>query len=431
MKCAVVGGGLSGLSAAAYLSSNNIDITLFESSPKLGGRVYSFSSSLFPKPVDNGQHLLMGCYSETLAFMRLIGASSNLSVQNNFIMHFVDENGNHSVLRAGNLFYPFNILAAILRFKGLDFLSKRKIISLMIRLRVSSKPTAFSNESVHDWLNRFSQTENAVKYLWEVLAIGTMNADTKESSATMFEYILKEIFFRGSFNSKFIIPGSDLSAVFCAPASKYILSNKCNINLSQSIVEISKTSDNRFQLTTKEGLTELFDKVIFALPLFALKRIKGIHNFITLADDTLVKYAPIITFHIKLKKNNLAERYYCVLDSPIQWLFNSGGHITTVTSAAEKFADVPENILWETFKKELESKFEISEEDIESHLLIKEKRATFVSSNEFNKFRTSIFSKEKGIALAGDWTDTGLPATIEGAVLSGSKSAKEIMKTLI
>lgn len=118
-KGIVIGGGLAGLTAASYLSANGFNISLFEASPKLGGRAYSFYDPEFGGEIDNGQHLLMGCYKYTLDFFKLIGSYDNLEIQENLSVNYVDKNNNNYYLNASSYFYPFNLLNALLNYKAI------------------------------------------------------------------------------------------------------------------------------------------------------------------------------------------------------------------------------------------------------------------------------------------------------------------------
>jgi len=109
-RCLIIGGGIAGLTAASILSSKKIPVTLIESSPKLGGKTYSFMDEVSGEVIDNGQHIIMGCYKETLSFVRLIGADKNFKYQKNLILNFLDYNFKEYILQATNLFYPLNLL---------------------------------------------------------------------------------------------------------------------------------------------------------------------------------------------------------------------------------------------------------------------------------------------------------------------------------
>ena len=133
-KVLVIGGGFAGLTAAAYLSHSNYKVTLLESSPKLGGRAYSFLDKETNTIIDNGQHILMGCYFETLNFLSLIGASKNFSFQKRMKVNFVEEGLKIHPLQSPLLFYPVNLLAAVLNYRAIKFTERLHLIQIFFKL---------------------------------------------------------------------------------------------------------------------------------------------------------------------------------------------------------------------------------------------------------------------------------------------------------
>ena len=426
-SCAIVGGGLAGLTAAAYLSSNNIPVTVFEASPKLGGRVYSFKHSSFPEPVDNGQHILMGCYRETIKLLNFISPTDRLKVQPALAIEFISRNGTSSWLKAIGPLHPLNLLLGIVRYGFFDLNTKYKLLQFMSKLYFSKGPISTQEESISDWLTRYGQTETANRALWHILAIGTMNAPPELSSARIFESILRQMFFTDSFASRIILPGTDLSQTFCLPAESFITGHGGIIEMSNKIGRAEKAESGKISLTDSSGCSQDFDAVVFATPFYALEKIAGISNLVSL-PDTKFTYSSIITFHFRLKSNKLREQFYSIIDSPIQWVFNHGTWVTTVTSAANDIIDLSEEELLKLFLGEIEKYLGIGKNAIITHKMIKEKRATFIPTPETEILRKSILPKAKNVFLAGDWTDTGLPATIEGAVLSGNRAAEGVLK---
>ena len=127
-KVIVIGGGFAGLSSAAFLANSGHKVELIEASPKLGGRAYSFKDDETGSVIDNGQHILMGCYKETLRFLRLIGAEKNFHFQEKLKVNFINENGKLFRLEATKLFYPLNLLFGLLNFEALSFINRLKLL---------------------------------------------------------------------------------------------------------------------------------------------------------------------------------------------------------------------------------------------------------------------------------------------------------------
>ena len=179
-KCIVIGGGFAGLSSAAFLSSNGYTVQLLEASPKLGGRAYSFLDNKTNTLIDNGQHILMGCYKETLNFLKLIGAEKNLLFQDKLEINFVKENFQLMPLKSISLFYPLNLLFGMLMFKAVSFVNRLKLLKVFLKLPFYSTKR-LSRMTVHDWLVKEGQDEQVMEAFWKILAIGALNTNIKNA----------------------------------------------------------------------------------------------------------------------------------------------------------------------------------------------------------------------------------------------------------
>jgi len=209
-KCIVIGGGIAGLTAASYLVNNGIKVTLLESSPKLGGRAYSFKLPGKNESIDNGQHVLMGCYRDTLSFLKLIRADKNFYHQKRLNITFINSNKQKLKLKSLPIPYPFNLLTGFLKYKALDFKERLKVIKLMLKLPFISHRSLLK-KTVFEWLNDENQNENIIKLFWEMIAVGALNTNINKASAAVFHNILMQMFHGGSSASKIILPDYGLT----------------------------------------------------------------------------------------------------------------------------------------------------------------------------------------------------------------------------
>lgn len=414
-KVLVIGGGFAGLSAASFLAANNYQVELIEASPKLGGRAYSFSDSKTQDEIDNGQHILMGCYNHTIDFLKLIGAEENLIYKKNLKVNFVEQNFQIHQLSADRFFYPFNLLSGILKYNALNISERIAILKFFLKLFFQHKSDLL-DLSVSEWLDKLKQSENTKKAFWNILVAGTLNCGAEKASAQMFANILKEIFFKGNFSSTIILPKYGLSETYCEPAMKFIKKQFGSIHLSETVQEIIIENDRVTKVVTnKRNITD-FDFVISAIPLFTLQKVKTVSLQFQIPK---LEYSTILTIHLWLKENNVAEMFYGLIDSPVHWVFNKGSHLTLVISDADYLNEKSKEELLELAVSELEKFLLIPKDLITHHKILKEKRATFIPSNRINSKRPSTKTNIKNLFLAGDWIDTGLPSTIESAVRSG------------
>ena len=422
-RCIVIGGGIAGLTSAAYLTKQNIKVTLLESSPKLGGRAYSFTEQKSNDVVDNGQHILMGCYSDTINFLKLISAKDNFIYQKSLLINFITQAGEVVRLKSFTSLYPFNLLFALLNFKAITFTERLSLIRFVIKLPFISHQK-LSDKNVRDWLKKEKQSDNTIKSLWEIIAVGALNTNIDKASAFMFREILMKIFFNGNFASTIILPKYGLSDSYVKNAKEYIESNGGEIKLSSSVKEFIISDNKIVGIKIADEVYKDFDYVISAIPFYAFN---NIYPELFLDEKIEFEYSSILNIHIWLRNNPMKEQFYGLIDSPVHWIFNKGNHINLVISDADYLIDKPAEEIYEMCVGELIKYTKLKESDFSRYKVLKEKRATFVPSNKIDYLRPSSNTKIANLFLAGDWTDTGLPSTIESAVKSGRTAAEYVL----
>lgn len=425
-KCLIIGGGISGLTAASYLSSKKIKVTVLESTPKLGGRAYSFFDQETHTNLDNGQHIMMGCFKDSLALIDLIAAKDNFIFQNRLKIEFLHEKFGNIHLNANRWFYPFNLLTALLNFKVFNSQDKLQLLKFLLALPFQSK-RKLSNITVKQWLIESNQTENLIKYFWEIIGIGALNSGINKASALLFYEIITQIFFRGNFASTIILQKYGLSESLINPLNDFIIKNEGDILLSKKVSKLLIEKNIVVSVLAGEEKFSDYDYVISAIPLYALERIIDL-NILNINNQ--FEYSTILNIHLWIEGLNLKEKFYGFLDSPLHWIFVKDEHYNIVISDADYLAEKEQNEIMEMVISELKRFFPIADDDIKKYRIIKEKRATFIPNNRVNKLRPKTDTKIKNLILAGDWTDTGLPATIESAVKSGRIAAEKVLENI-
>ncbi|MGA7723146.1 MAG: hydroxysqualene dehydroxylase HpnE [Ignavibacteriaceae bacterium] len=423
-KCIVIGSGPAGLTAAAYLSRSGAQVEVLEASPKPGGRAYSFKDNETGSVIDNGQHILMGCYKETLNFFKLIGAGDNFIYQDGIRVNFIRENFKLFSLQASRLPYPLNLLSALLNYKALPVKDRLIFLGFFIKLPFINQKN-IRELSVYDWLIQENQNENIRKAFWEILAVGALNTNIKEASAETFSIILKEIFFRGNKAATIILPKFGLSESYCRSALNFIERGNGKINFLEQVNEIKVAGKNAAEIITSKRKMTGFDFVVSAVPLYALEKFfPGLSSI----NNLDLNYSSILSIHIWLKENKLKEDFFGLINSPVHWIFNHHDHITLVISDADKLVEKSKEEIFDIAVSELEKYIKTGRDNIITYKIIKEKRATFVPSKEILNSRPEQTTEINNFFLAGDWVDTGLPSTIESAVKSGRIAAELIIK---
>lgn len=425
-KCLIIGGGISGLTAAAYLSYNKVKVTLLESSPKLGGRTYSFFDDQNKTILDNGQHILMGCYKETLSLLNLVNAKDNFIYQKNLKVEFLRKDFTSIQLNANRFFYPFNLIAALLEFKGFEINDKIILLKFLFNLPLINKKR-LQKQTVAKWLIEFNQTENLIKNFWEILCISALNSSLEKASAIIFYEIIMQIFFRGNFSSTIILPKNGLSESLINPIRNFIVQNRGEIILSSKVDELF-IDRNKISFAKSKNLKfNDFDFFVSAVPLYTLEKMFNIKN---LNIENKFEYSTILNIHLWIDGLKLKENFYGFLDSTLHWIFVKDTHVNIVISAANILANLEQDELTNIVISELNKFIPIDKKNVKAFKVIKEKRATFIPDNKTEKLRPKSETTIKNLFLAGDWTDTGLPSTIEGAVKSGRKAAEKVLEKL-
>jgi len=423
-NCLIIGGGLAGLSSAIHSSKSGHKVELIEASPKLGGRVYSFLDKNTNTEIDNGQHILMGAYKNTFEYLEIIGSENIPFYQSNLDVNFVKRGGKKFDLKAPNWIYPINLTRAILSFNALNFSEKFSVLKFIATIDFGLKNKI--SLSVIDWMLQKKQSSNTIKSLWEVIGIGALNTKLNEASAGVFQSLMQKIFFRGNKSSTIVLPVVPLSSLFIKPTIDYFEKSGIKYSLSEKLIGIGSMNGKiNIVFTNKREIKE-FDKLIFALPPHSIGQIESNEELLS-SEIQNMETSPIITIHIWEKIPTFKRKFVALIDSKVHWIFDNGDHLSIVISAADELSNQNSNEIFKVVSKELSDYFDdFTNSNVKHFKIIKEKRATLKCTAKNEQIRKSIVPKFANLYFAGDWTNTGLPGTIEGAILSGKLVANQI-----
>lgn len=439
----ILGGGVAGLSAAVRLSSTGRKILLLEQKPHLGGRTYSFVDKTTGDVVDNGQHLLMGCYKETRRYLDIIGSSHLARLQRNLRIDFLHPGNGFAALKCPPLPAPFHVLVGLMRLSTLPLLHRLRLLRVGMELISSStqKERELAALTVDEWLSRAGQTAENRKYLWDIIAIGTLNDDPKTVSALLFYRVLKAAFLGSRTNSSLLVPQVGLSELLVDPARRYIEDHGGEIRIGSGADRL-EIKGNEVHAVIARGKKISASVVISSIPYHALPSLFPGRPEQGSVMDTLSKFdsSPIITLHLWLDRKVIDQEFVALLDCRIQWIFNKSRilrrendtkaqYLSLVISGAGKLVGSSKESLVNIAMKDLREALPAARGARILHsLVIKEKRATFSPRPHVEVLRPPVRTRIRNFFLAGDWTDTGYPATIEGAILSGRRAAEEVEK---
>jgi squalene-associated FAD-dependent desaturase len=440
----VIGGGFAGLSAAVALSSRGAKVLLLEARPALGGRAFSFKDPETGELVDNGQHLLVGCYRETFAFLRAIGAEHHVRLQTELEVHFIDQDGGRSALRCPPLPSPLHLVAGILEWDGIDLRDRLSVVGMAGPLRLArrlarrsdGRIAASPGETVENWLVRNGQSARLRAMLWEPLAMAALNQPAKTAAAPPFARVLGEMFGPDRRDAAIGLPVVPLTEMYAEPARAFIEAHGGEVRtLAPAVVRVD--GEKLVGVETRgEDLSA--PAVIAAVPWFALPALFGgrtaaLSEIVDRASRTAA--SPIVTVNIWLDRAVLEQPFVGLPGRTLQWVFDkrqafgeAASHLSLVSSGAAPVVGMTNEALTGLAFTEL---CDAIPEAREAHLVratvVREKRATF-SLAPGQPARPGARTAVSGLYLAGDWIDTGLPATIESAVTSGHRAADACAK---
>jgi len=432
-KVVVLGAGYAGLAAAAELILRGHDVTLLESRALLGGRAHSFVDSKSGQMLDNGQHILMGCYHETLALLRQLGVIDRLYSPPTLQVPFVSEKGS-SVL-AATLPAPFHLLSALIGYGELSFADKRAAVRLALKLRMGRRPRL--KETVESWLKRWKQTPNIIRALWEPLCIAALNEPVATASGRLFATVIRQSFLGGADDSKILLSRVGLSELFAPEVSRLLEMCRSAVRLQAPVAELKFEGSMLREIKLNDGSILQPEAVVSALPWHVLRALLPADSKLAQACRE-IHDAPIVSLHLWMDRPILKEPFLGLLDSPVHWVFSrdlihgpdekQNGHvITAVVSGARDLIEKSATELEDLTLRELERFIpEMKGARVLHRMVYKARSATFAATPEAEEHRPGANTEWYNFWLAGDWTNTGLPATIEGAVLSGRRAAEAV-----
>ncbi len=417
-KIIIIGGGLSGLSAAVNLIKKGFKIEILESSQKLGGRTYSLQSDNLNSTIDNGQHFLMGCYTNTLKYIDEIQSKEKFFFQDSLSISFQQIGGESIKLHSSEYFYPLNLLTSFIKFRLLTFSERLQVIKFLIHLN-SIKKKLIVDSTVLELLKNNGQSNSTIEKFWEMLVVSAMNSSIQIASAKLFLEMIEIIFFSGKDSSKLVIPNVGLSEALIDPAGNYISKRGGQISKNEKVLRVNFDNESVASVITNKRTITDFDIVISSLTADKLTNLLD-ESICNKMNIPTLEYSPILSVNLWLKENNLKEKFYSLVGCKFHWLFNKQEYLSLLRSAAIEMINLDSEELIKLADSELRKYFPILNNiEIVGTKVIKERKATFVSDKMSIVSRNKLTKDFNNFYIAGDWTNTGLPSTIESAVKSG------------
>jgi squalene-associated FAD-dependent desaturase len=448
MKVAVVGAGFAGLAAAIALQERRHDVTLLERRGVLGGRATSFPDALTGEDVDNGTHLMIAGYESTLDLLRRAGASDLLIVQDHLRIDYRDDRG-WTALDCPDLPAPWHLLAGLLPLR-LPWRSRLDVVRLGLAARLGRAPRGIT---LAEWFRRTGQRAETRKLLWDPLATAILNETPERAAAVLFRQVFREAFLRRRDAARLVFLRCGYGRLHERLAG-YLEARGGTVR-RRALVERVEIAEGRAQAVhyvqraetrdeIRRGVRAVpqriqADAVVAAVPWSALPALvpEELRGQAPFSSAARLRGSPIVSIELWLDRVVLDRSMAGLRDSEVEWVFDKGRlygragapqHLAFIVSAAVRAAPRPNAELVGVAEGTLRRYFpaEMAQARVVRSLVLREPEATFVCDPEAEELRPAPDTPIRGLVLAGDWTNTGLPATIEGAVRSGRTAAAHL-----
>ncbi len=448
----IVGGGLAGLASAVALTDRGFPCTLLESRPRLGGRASSFRDPTSDTEIDNCQHVTLGCCTNFRHFCQTTGLADYF--QREPALFFVGPEGKTDRFAADPLPAPLHLVRA---FARLSYLSWSDKIALARGLKALARPVSAQDESepFSEWLRRHHQTEATIQRFWLVVLVSALSESLERISVGHARKVFVDAFLAHRDGWYVDIPSVPLEELYGGRLTNWLTSRGTEIRLQTSVEQIEMADDRASGVRLASHEIVSTDELIVALPFFRVLTVlpSSLKSHPDLAGIEQLEPAPISSIHLWFDRPITELRHAVLVDRVCQWVFNrtaiGAGHRPTAESATTE-NNLDSAHYYQIVISASHHLAGRSKDDILNDVLIElqaiwpaTKQAKLLHSRQVTEHR-AVFSPVPGVdslrptqqspvanlQLTGDWTQTGWPATMEGAVRSGYLAASNVLRRL-
>lgn len=429
----VVGAGVAGLSAAVALAQDGARVTLFERKPYIGGRAYSYEHPALEETLDS-QHVVLGCCTNILDLAKQAGMAGTIRWYDELV--FLEPNGNRSLLRPNSLPAPSHQTMSFLRAPMLNLADKAVIASGLLRF-LRGYPSDDS-ESFASWLKRTGQTERSIRHFWEPVVVGALNDTFERCSLKYAGKVFHESFLRSPEAGRLGIPAAPLTEFF-SPILSLAERHGVDVRMKTGVETLERSADGRWTVQAGGSTFTAADVVLAS----DFKQTRSLLASLESSDEGRAKLAhgfdqfipaPITTIHLWYDRDVTGIDHAVLLDTRIQWVFvksrirrwpvERGSYQELVISASWPELQMGREEILSSALAEFETFFPVAREaKLLKTGVLKEARATFSVTPGLDRYRPQQTTRWPGLYVAGDWTATEWPSTMEGAVRSGRLAA--------
>jgi hydroxysqualene dehydroxylase len=431
----VIGGGLAGLTAALGCADAGCDVTLLEAKPRLGGQTYSFARG--DLTVDNGQHVFLRCCTSYRALLTRLGVDDLVTLDRLDVPVVDAGTGSTYRLRRGGLPAPLHLAGSLLTYGALSPVQRLRMVRATMALRkVDPSSAEVDRTGFGDWLRQHGQDARTVEAVWDLIGIATLNARADQASLSLAATVFQIGLLTKASNGDLGWSRVPLQQLHGDPAAVELDRLGATVRLGAKVERIDRVSDG-WSVTVRDGEQVTADAVVLAVPPAAAERVLPAGATALPAGwAERLGTSPILSVHFVYDRTVLDRPFMAGLGSVVPWVFdctgrfglNAGQGLTIPISAADRLIDLPAAEIREQVEEALRLLLPRTREAVVHDFFVtREREATFRPSPGSHALRAGTATSLPGLVLAGAWTDTGWPATMEGAVRSGEAAAAAVL----
>jgi squalene-associated FAD-dependent desaturase len=460
-RVAVIGGGLAGITAAIALRDAGLEVTLLESRPRLGGAASSYARG--PLVIDNGQHVFLRCCSSYRELLARLGVTGSVAIQDRFDVTVLSPAGQaggvggsgrrvtEARLRRSDLPSPLHLAGALATYPLLTVPQRLQVGRAALALRRAHSGRSgragarLDDVRLGDFLAAHGQGEQARRNLWDLFVVSALNIAGDDASVPLAAKVVTTGLLAARDAADIgmaTVPLGDLHAT--APAA-LLARLGAQVRLRARVSAVGRQPGGGFRIAfaqdgaSADGQPMTADGVVLAVPPGQAARLGAAAGLASAPEWDGLGSSPIVNVHVIYERRVMRLPFAAAVDSPVQWVFDktsqaglaSGQYLAVSLSAADHYVDIPAAELRQIFLPALERLFPAAAGTaVTDFFITRERRATFRQAPGSARLRPRAATSVPGLAVAGAWTDTGWPDTMEGAVQSGHNAAREIIREL-
>jgi squalene-associated FAD-dependent desaturase len=443
----VAGGGLAGITAAIALAETGHRVTLLEARPRLGGATSSFSRGGLS--IDNGQHVFLRCCTAYRGLLARLGMTGSVTLQDRFDVTVLRPGG-RATLRRTVLPGPLHMGKALAGYGHLSLSERLRVVPAALAIaRLDPSRPDLDGQRLGDWLAAHGQGERARRMLWDLFTVSSLNVPGDDANLALAATVVQTALLSARDAADIGVPAVPLGELHGIAAAELLGRLGARVRLSAKAGAVEARPSGGFVVRlaarAKAAITGgddviRADGVVLAVPPDAAARLIPDGRSLDGAGQWAgLGSSPIVNVHVVYDRRVTRLPFAAAVDSPVQWVFDrtgpsglrSGQYLAVSLSAADRYVDVPAARLREGFLRALEDLFPAAARaQVADFFVTRERRATFRQEPGCGRLRPGAATSVPGLVLAGAWTDTGWPDTMEGAVRSGLNAARELRRSM-